>query len=278
MAPASGRVTRRNRPSRCPSLGTRFYMYPRAAARDVVPGFRISHSPMNLSVFSRHWRFDERDRALGAAQTGRAGVHTRARSMALGDALSTERRVGLARGRNVRGEHRSGRLVPDGARWRSAVGPARASGSRWRSARVCSGRWTRRPPPPRPPPRRHHHRRRRDGVGVADVRERGRHDRRGRHRDGRPERRSDVPLRGARAGDGDGGRGGGGGGGGGDVRREGGGRREREGAAGVHAQRRAGRHRVGARGSDRGAVRHRQRHRGRSRQWRWPRRWTPASP
>ena len=71
---------------------------------------------MNLSVFSRHWRFDERDRALGAAQTGRAGVHTRARSMALGDALSTERRVGLARGpkRPRRTSERSAR-----PRWRA---------------------------------------------------------------------------------------------------------------------------------------------------------------
>ena len=145
-------------------------------------------------------------------------------------------------GRNVRGEHRSGRLVPDGARWRSAVGPARASGSRWRSARVCSGRWTRRPPPPRPAPRRHHHRRR----WPASRRARARTARRPWPSPRRaPRRRSDVPLRGARAGDGDGGRGGGGGGGGGDVRRRW--RSAREGAVGVHAQRRAGRHRVGAR-------------------------------
>ena len=56
---------------------------------------------LDLSVFSRQWRFKRvMNRALGRGTDGRAGVQTRARSMALGDAPSVERRVGVARGAN----------------------------------------------------------------------------------------------------------------------------------------------------------------------------------
>lgn len=167
MAPASGRV--RGREQSLEMSVTRTDFIPAAAARDrfCPPQGKCSYNCTDrrfrseLSVFFS---------ALGVSRGGTArsaAAQTDARASRPGGARwrssTRPRRSGASAsraGRNVRGARSSGRLVPDGARWRwrSAVGPARAFGSRWRSARVCSGRWTRRPRRRR---RRLHPRRRR---------------------------------------------------------------------------------------------------------------------